>query len=266
MPSQSNPVLTIKVNNLVNPPYASSVSIDVSTHEANSNGTKEILSTSSLAYVPSALEYSADNLLLLRNNTVTMTLYNPYRNILKINSSSFTTLTITVPSALSCPNLPNSTLTLNWQSSVTTSGTLYSGNTTHLTLTLGQCYASYFTGNALFTVSETYNGSQSTSTSPALSNLCGDNCYDCSGSACTTCFNSTYSTANLLFGGTCYSSCPNGSYKLSSSSCAACHTSCSTCSGPTYTECNTCANNYTNQSGICLSVCGAGKYLSDNTC
>ena len=148
LPSASNPVVTIAISNIVNPPFVSSIGIDASTHEKNSNGTKETLNKTGLTYVARALTYTADQLLLLRNNSLS----NPYRNTLNINSSAYSTLTITLPSTISCPSLPNSTLTLNWLTSVTTSGTLYSGNTTHLTFSPGQCYVNYFTGNTLATV------------------------------------------------------------------------------------------------------------------
>lgn len=118
----------------------------------------------------------------------------------------------------------------------------------------------------VFTVSETYNGIQSTTTSPSVTNLCGDGCYSCSGTVCTACFNTTYSTTTFLYNFQCYSTCPDGSYKASTTSCGSCHISCSTCSGPLYTDCKTCGTNYTNSSGICLSVCGAGKYYSGGVC
>lgn len=120
----------------------------------------------------------------------------------------------------------------------------------------------YFNGSIDVTVTETYQGAASTSTTISVSNVCGSDCYQCSGGTCTACFNSTHTTSTVLYLGVCYSSCPDGSYSSASDSCLTCHASCSTCTGASYLDCSTCATNFATNGSYCVSVCGTGQYLS----
>ncbi|KAL4509828.1 hypothetical protein ABPG73_023044 [Tetrahymena malaccensis] len=59
-----------------------------------------------------------------------------------------------------------------------------------------------------------------------LNNQCVENCQNCDASGCLAC-----ASGFQLYQKQCYSQCPDGTYKLSASECAACHASCKTCSG-----------------------------------
>lgn len=140
------------------------------------------------------------------------------------------------------------------------------GNSTTLSLSLGSCYVPYFPSIVSFTVTETFSSAASTSTSASLQNTCGSTCHECSSSLCTGCFNSTYTLLFLFWKNQCLGGCPNGTYN-SNNTCIACHSSCLTCTGPLYTDCTSCSQNFTlSSSGYCGSVCGAGKYESGGVC
>ena len=217
------------------------------------------------------LSYSVSNLQLLANNTLTLSLANPYRNLTNANSSvSSTSLKVTLPTQLNCTAATNNTLTVSWNTGVLTSLATASGNTTNLAVYLGTCYVTYFTGTINYLLTETYSNITSTSTSLPVVNTCGDGCYQCSGTVCTACFNTTWANLSLLYGGSCYKTCPAGTFQSSSGACTACHPSCASCNGSAYTNCTACApafvNTTANTTSYCLSVCGAGKYLSGSVC
>lgn len=205
---------------------------------------------------------------MLANNSLALTLTNSYRNLLTKNTSALSSsVTITLPSAISCSSVSNNSISLTWYAGVTTTGTLYSGNTTQLAFNFGSCYINYFTGTISYSVTEKYQGLSSTTTTVSITNICGDGCYQCSATTCTTCFTSNYSTLINLYNGKCYSTCPAGSYQSATALCSSCHSSCSTCSGSNYTNCTACASNYQNTTqGYCLSICGQEKYFSGGSC
>ncbi|KAL4490436.1 hypothetical protein ABPG72_002646 [Tetrahymena utriculariae] len=62
-----------------------------------------------------------------------------------------------------------------------------------------------------------------------LVDYCIDNCQNCDASGCLACVNGFQ-----LYKKQCYSTCPEGTYKLSAIECADCHASCKTCSGGIY--------------------------------
>ena len=190
---------------------------------------------------------------------------NLYRNITNKNSSlTSSSLTITIPSKLNCTAV-SSSVTVNWNTAVQTSSPIASGNTTQLSINLGTCYVSYFTGTVSYAISEKYGNIASTSTTISVSNICGDGCYQCSSNICTKCFDISYSNATLLYGGVCYEFCPSGSYKSSEGVCTICHASCGSCNGGSYSNCTSCSTSFQLSSSYCESVCGPTKYLS-GTC
>lgn len=192
---------------------------------------------------------------------------NPNRAILgKNNSSAVTTITTTLPTAFSCSNFPTSSVSVTWNVGILTSSSYTSGNTTYLTINLGTCFISYFDTTTSFTLSETFNTQQSTSTAITANNKCGS-CYQCSNtnSTCSACFNSTYSTLIYYYSSSCYSACPTNTF-ASDSTCIDCHSSCQTCVGPLFSNCTSCSSAYTLSDGYCSSVCGSGKYQSNGSC
>ena len=94
---------------------------------------------------------------------------------------------------------------------------------------------------------------------------CHSYCQICTGAAsnqCSSCKNNYYlqppSNPN-----TCSPTCPAGYYQdTSSNSCSACNTACTTCTGPTNTDCPSCNNNYYLQpsSTTCLTTCPSTGY------
>lgn len=98
------------------------------------------------------------------------------------------------------------------------------------------------------------------------SNICGQDCYQCSGGLCTACFNSTYTTNILFYSDSCYSSCPTLTYQTSTNQCASCHSSCSVCDGSTYLNCTSCNTNFVDNSNYCVSVCGSGQFYENGAC
>ena len=151
LPTSSNPVLRVILTNIISPPFVSQLYLTIYAHHS-SGGVKETLTTST--YTTTALSLTAASLsaYLLANNTLTITLTNSNRNILTKNASPSTTLVVALPSVVSCASVSSGSLSVVWMAGVSTSGTLYSGNTTHLTISLGQCYVDYFPSSASFTL------------------------------------------------------------------------------------------------------------------
>lgn len=199
----------------------------------------------------------------MQNNSLSLSLMNANRNILSKNiSSTSSSMTITLPSQLSCSNAVNRTINTNWFIGVSTSNNNSIGNTTFLDVNLGVCMVSYFTGTLSIAISEVFMNISSTVTSVAVNNYCGDNCYQCSSTiACTACFNMTYNSAINFYNGSCFSTCPSSTYLASIGFCQSCHISCATCSGSSYLNCTSCSTFYSLTTGnYCLSICGSNKY------
>lgn len=212
------------------------------------------------------MSYSASNLQLLANNTLTLSITNPYRNLTNADSSvSSTSLKITIPTQLNCSAVTNNSLTIVWNTGVITSLPTSTGTTTNLSVSLGTCYVSYFTGTINYHLSETYSNITSTHTSISIVNICGDGCYQCSGTICTACFNTTWANLSLLYNGVCYQNCPVNTFQTTGA-CTDCHPSCSSCTSSAYNNCTSCAPAFLNNTNYCLSVCGQGKYLSGSIC
>jgi hypothetical protein len=64
-----------------------------------------------------------------------------------IKNFTSSTLLITLPSQIKCPSLTNNSLNVSWNVGLDTSSTIGVGNTTYLSINLGVCYISFFTGN-----------------------------------------------------------------------------------------------------------------------
>jgi hypothetical protein len=154
LPTAVNSILKVALINVVNPPFASQLWLDVNTREQASNGLKETLRSANLTVTVSSLTASSLSAYLLANNSLTLTLSNPYRNLLNSNGSiPQSTLSLVLPAQLTCPSLSNGSLSLNWYAGVTTSGSNYNGNTTQLVINLGTCYAFYFANTVALSVS-----------------------------------------------------------------------------------------------------------------
>jgi hypothetical protein len=79
---------------------------------------------------------------------------------------------------------------------------------------------------------------------PAIDHMCYTNCN---------------STANYSYNGSCWTTCPNGTYvTFTGVTCAACAQVCFTCSS-TSTTCLTCKSSY-HYGSTCLTVCPSGFY------
>jgi hypothetical protein len=268
LPTANGPILTITLLNLVNPPAVDSYWFSLTTFDQPTGGTKEVLATSTaLTLKVNSLAFSLSPVYELANNSLSLVVSNANRLILsKNNASASTTLTATLPSTLSCTNFPARSVSVAWSVGILTSSSSTSGTTTTLTINLGTCFVSYFSSSTSFTLSESFNSLQSTSTAISTTNKCGS-CYQCSGtdSACSACFNSTYTTAIYYYSSQCFTSCPANTYTLNSA-CLDCHSSCQTCVGPSYTNCTSCSSGFALSNGYCGSVCGSGKYQSGATC
>jgi hypothetical protein len=109
---------------------------------------------------------------------MTLNIANSNRLILaKNNASAFTVITIVLPTELKCISFTNNTVTAYWNIGIVTSNGSASGNSTNLLINLGTCYASYFSNSISFTILDTFNSVQSTSTAVSLQNQCGTTCY-----------------------------------------------------------------------------------------
>lgn len=86
-----------------------------------------------------------------------------------------------------------------------------------VSINLANCTVGFLVAStALVDVKETVSGILATSGLYSLSLQCTDNCLTCSANKyCSKCANSsTGSTANLLYKGLCYSSCPSRTYLI----------------------------------------------------
>lgn len=87
---------------------------------------------------------------------------------------------------------------------------------------------------------------------------CDDRCQTCVRDAdrCTSC-----SEGFSLAGRTCVPECTTGTFfHLEDMTCTACHSSCSTCTGPGQEECLECAEGFLQQEWQCVQTCSPGHY------
>jgi hypothetical protein len=154
LPSVSSPTLTIVLLNIVNPPAFDSYWFSLTTFDQPTGGTKEVLSSSSAMTIKvNSITYSISDVYELANNSLSLAINNPNRLILsKNNSSASTTLSVTLPTTLSCSNYMNGSVSSIWNVGILTSSSFTSGNTTNLIINLGTCYVSYFSTSIAFTV------------------------------------------------------------------------------------------------------------------
>lgn len=90
--------------------------------------------------------------------------------------------------------------------------------------------------------------------------ICSKNCYECeSETKCTKC-NDGY----ILYHGSCYSSCPDGSYSVKDG-CEECSTNCKTCSN-SKDHCETCKGNDYMLNNVCYSQCPDGYFGEGKSC
>ncbi|KAK7933749.1 hypothetical protein WMY93_004645 [Mugilogobius chulae] len=97
-----------------------------------------------------------------------------------------------------------------------------------------------------------------------------NNCYACDPS-CESCFPdkplcTSCPPGAALHHGKCISECPPQHYKDSHSRCRACHSSCSSCWGPSVSQCSDCLSGLFLQQGQCVETCGEGMYPQHQTC
>jgi hypothetical protein len=91
---------------------------------------------------------------------------------------------------------------------------------------------------------------------------CLSSCSTCAGSPdfCLTC-----PRGQLASSGKCVSACPSDSFP-SSDSCIKCHPDCSTCSGPSFNQCDTCPTSRPVLiGGRCLSTCSKSQYFDSSS-
>ena len=91
---------------------------------------------------------------------------------------------------------------------------------------------------------------------------CSPSCSTCAGSPdfCLTC-----PSGQVLSSGRCIYSCPSNTFS-SSGSCIKCHPDCSTCSGASFNQCNSCPSSRpVLAGGRCLSTCSKNQYLDTAT-
>ena len=97
--------------------------------------------------------------------------------------------------------------------------------------------------------------------------VCDTKCTLCSTSA-TTC--SACTTTAYLLNSTCYTTCPNPYYNDNNAGagptlCLLCDAKCASCTGPTNTNCITCAATYTLSGTTCDSTCITGYGITSTT-
>ncbi|KCV68394.1 hypothetical protein H696_04686 [Fonticula alba] len=101
---------------------------------------------------------------------------------------------------------------------------------------------------------------------------CHPSCESCTGpgpDSCLTCVSGWRLEAGDDRAGTCVSDCPVGSYLPSgseSSECAACHSNCRTCFGPSASECLSCHSQRPSKNRHCVEACGTGFYQVGSEC
>ncbi|XP_048099370.1 extracellular matrix protein FRAS1 [Alosa alosa] len=98
----------------------------------------------------------------------------------------------------------------------------------------------------------------------------GSSCYACDPS-CATCHPDNPSCLScppdfVLHHGKCISQCPEQHYKDGHGRCRACHSSCSSCSGPSVSQCSSCSGALALHGGECLDSCGEGLFARDGRC
>ena len=92
---------------------------------------------------------------------------------------------------------------------------------------------------------------------------CDASCTTCSGALSTQCLSCAGSLYLNTASNSCLSTCPNGTYKNTTTHiCTSCHSSCTTCSAGTSTDCLTCTVPlyYQTSTKQCVSTCNNGQY------
>uniref|UniRef100_A0A3B4AGL3 VWFC domain-containing protein n=1 Tax=Periophthalmus magnuspinnatus TaxID=409849 RepID=A0A3B4AGL3_9GOBI len=97
-----------------------------------------------------------------------------------------------------------------------------------------------------------------------------NNCYACDPS-CESCFPDkplciSCPSGAALHHGKCITECPPQHYKDSHSRCRGCHSSCSSCWGPSVSQCSVCPSGLLLHQGQCVETCGDGMYPQEQTC
>lgn len=178
LPTSNTSACTILIYNLVNPPLVDTYWATVTTYDAPTSGMKETFDSPINILIANSLAYSIGNLNLLKQNSLTLTLTGSNRNILSKNMSNPSTLlTILIPTSITCPNFPNSTVSFNWSSALPTPTSFATVNSSSATISLGSCFVSYFIGSLNFSISEKVGTVTSTSTTASVTNTCGDDCF-----------------------------------------------------------------------------------------
>jgi len=92
---------------------------------------------------------------------------------------------------------------------------------------------------------------------------CNPSCHTCSSasaSSCVTCTGSLYLDGSSS---SCVSNCPSGTFKeISTNKCAACNTSCTTCTGSSNSECLSCTlpNFFQSSTSTCVGTCNSNQF------
>lgn len=95
--------------------------------------------------------------------------------------------------------------------------------------------------------------------------LCHPSCLTCNGgsaSSCTECGTKDHHQLLFLHKGECQASCPSAFYgDTGNQECKPCDATCSSCSGPSSSECTSCSQGrFLFQNGLCLLHCPEGHY------
>ncbi|XP_034027090.1 extracellular matrix protein FRAS1 [Thalassophryne amazonica] len=95
-------------------------------------------------------------------------------------------------------------------------------------------------------------------------------CYACD-TSCASCFLDNSKCMSCLPGyalhhGKCISECPAHHFFDALSRCRACHSSCSSCWGPSVSQCTSCLDGLLLHQGQCVDTCGEGLYPQDSNC
>jgi hypothetical protein len=158
-------------------------------------------------------------------------------------------------------------------------GGIYASNSTMSCVYAVSCPSGMFGNNDTSSCSVNCPNKQYADLSTKLCQLCPYTCASCTSSTvCQTCIaNAIFSNitkqcyafcspTNIYnFNGTCFSSCPNGSYlDYTNINCQACNAICNTCS-LSATNCTSCSATYLFNL-TCIGKCPSNYYGANNTC
>lgn len=137
LPTISRPNFVIQIQNMINPAIVGTLWIKISTYDQNNLiWIKQELTTSVISITPRSLAYSIQNVYLLKNNALSLSLFNANRQILTINNTlSSTAISVTLPSTILCSNYNNgSSVASLWNYHLNTITNNSIGNITNLSL------------------------------------------------------------------------------------------------------------------------------------